>query len=95
MEHYFVGKRAKPSFLVSVQKTKKNVTIYKPDGASKNEEFFEKYYLGQVLVETKYSDIIFINKPVKFKNHYEYVPEIILKIKGKYYMVSDKMKELL
>jgi hypothetical protein len=92
MSSFFVGNKVKPSFLVEITPRKKEVLIYKPDKFSKNEEFFEKYSLGKLLVSSKYSEIIFLQKPVAYKNHM-FVPEIILKINNKYISVSKTIKE--
>jgi hypothetical protein len=40
MDSYFVGSKTIPDFLVEL--SKKDLTIYKPDKYSKNEEFYEK-----------------------------------------------------
>jgi len=87
MNSFFVGKKSKPSFLLEVIPEKKIISIYKPDKYSKNEEFYEKYALGEVIITTKFNDIIFIKNPVSYKNNL-YVPIIILKIKNKYFVVS-------
>ena len=48
MNSFFVGKKTKPSFLLEVIPEKKIISIYKPDKYSKNEEFYEKYALGEI-----------------------------------------------
>jgi hypothetical protein len=92
MNSFFVGDKLKPSFLIEVIKKQKIISIYKPDKYSKNEEFYEKYSLGKLLIQTKYNDIIFIKKPVSYKN-YLFSPEIIIKIKNKYLIISKTIKE--
>lgn len=93
MNSFFVGNKIKPSFLIEIIKKKKMISCYKPDIYSKNEEFYEKYSLGEQLIDSKYNDIIFIKKPIPYKNHL-YVPEIILKIKNKYFLISNKIEEI-
>jgi hypothetical protein len=44
-------------------------------------------------METKFSDVILITKPVPYKNCL-FVPEIIVKIKNTYFVVSEKIQEI-
>ena len=88
MNSFFVGEKSKPSFLLEVIPGKKIISVYKPDKYSKNEEFYEKYSLGKMIISTKFDNIIFSKKPVSYKNHYLFVPKIIVKIKNKYIVVS-------
>jgi len=92
MNSFFVGKKSKPSFLVEILPDKKIISIYKPDKYSKNEEFYEKYALGEMIITTKFNNIIFNKNPVSYKNHL-FVPIIILKIKNKIFLVSEKISE--
>ena len=92
MNSYFVGNKTKPSFLLEIIPSKKIISIYKPDNYSKKEEFYEKYSLGEMVIKTKFNNIIFSKKPVPYKN-YLFVPEIILKIKNKYFSVSKTITE--
>ena len=92
MNSFFVGNKTKPSFLLEVIPAKKIISIYKPDKYSKNEEFYEKYSLGELLITTKFNNIIFSKNPVSYKD-YLFVPEVILKIKNKYFVVSKKITE--
>jgi hypothetical protein len=89
---FFVGDKSKPSFLLEVTPKKKIISIYKPDKYSKNEEFYEKYSLGKEVITTKYDNIIFSKTPVEYK-HYLFVPEITLKIKNKYLVISKSIRE--
>lgn len=89
MKSFFVGNKTKPAFLVEINK--KTVNIYKPDKYSKNEEFYEKYSLGTLVIDTKFNNITFSKTPVSYKT-YHYVPEIIFKIKDKYLSVSKTIK---
>lgn len=66
MNSFFVGKKSKPSFLVEVIPDKKIISIYKPDKYSKNEEFYEKYSLGELIMTSKFNSIIFRKKPVPY-----------------------------
>jgi len=87
MNSFFVGAKSNPSFLVEIITKKKLISIYKPDKFSKNEEFYEKYSLGKLLIDTKYDSIIFLKKPIYYKKHL-YTPKIIVKIKNKYICIS-------
>jgi len=92
MNSFFVGKKTRPSFLLEVIPDKKIISIYKPDKYSKNEEFYEKYALGEMIITTKFNNIIFSKNPVSYKNHL-FVPIIILNIKNKYFVVSETISE--
>ena len=92
MSSFFVGKKSRPSFLLEVIPDKKIVSIYKPDKYSKNEEFYEKYALGEMIITTKFNNIKFNKNPVSYKNHL-FVPIIILNIKNKYFVVSETISE--
>ena len=94
MNYFFVGKKSRPSFLLEVIPEKKIISIYKPDKYSKNEEFYEKYALGEMIITTKFNNIVFIETPVSYKNHL-FVPIIILKIKKKYFVVSKTISEII
>lgn len=93
MESYFVGTKSSPEFLIEVSKKRKEISIYKPDKYSKDEEFYEKYSLGELLLTSAYDDIIFTKNTVAYKKH-KYTPEIIIKIKNKYILVSEKISKL-
>ena len=93
MNSFFVGKKSRPSFLVEILPDKKIISIYKPDKYSKNEEFYEKYSLGKMIITIKFNNIIFNKNPVSYKNHL-FVPKIILKIKNKKILVSEKISEI-
>jgi hypothetical protein len=66
MNSFFIGKKSRPSFLVEVIPDKKIVSIYKPDKYSKNEEFYEKYSLGELIMTSKFNSIIFSKKPIPY-----------------------------
>lgn len=93
MESYFVGTKSIPEFLVEVSKKTKQVSIYKPDKYSKDEEFYEKYSLGKLVWTSSYEDIIFTKKTVAYKKQ-KYTQEIIIKAKNKYILVSEKIIQL-
>ena len=97
MDSYFVGTKSAPEFLVDVSKKTKQVSIYKPDKYSKDEEFYEKYSLGKIVWTSSYEDIVFIKKPVAYKKQKYtsgYTPEIIIKANNKYILVSEKITQL-
>jgi len=89
---FFVGDKSKPSFLLEIIPKKKTISIFKPDKYSKNEEFYEKYSLGKEVITTKYDNIMFSKNPVEYKHHL-FVPQIMLKIKNKYLVISKSIKE--
>ena len=75
MDSYFVGSKSSPEFLVELHK--KDLTIYKPDKYSKDEEFYEKYALGKVVFTAKNAEIIFTQNTVSYKKE-KYTPEVII-----------------
>jgi hypothetical protein len=91
MKSFFVGSKSKPSFLVEV--TPKKITVYRPDTHSKEEEFYERYSLGQKVIETSYSKILFKTEPVPYKHHF-YVPEILVVIKKKHVLIKNRIQEI-
>jgi hypothetical protein len=94
MSSFFVGKKSRPSFLLEVIPDKKIISIYKPDKYSKNEDFYEKYALGEMIITTKFNNIVFSKNPVSYKNNL-FVPIIILKIKNKYFSVSNTISKII
>ena len=91
MKSFFVGSKSNPSFLVEV--TPKKIHMYKPEAYSKEEEFYERYSLGQKVMETTYSDILFKKSPISFKDHL-YVPEMIVVIKKKHILIKNTIEEI-
>jgi hypothetical protein len=91
MSSFFIGSKSKPQFLIEINK--KQIYIYTPDKYSKNEEFYEKYSLGKLLLNTKYNTILFTKNIISYKN-YKYTPEIIIRIKNKYLLISDNITEI-
>ena len=92
MKIYFVGSKTTPEFLVELHK--KDLTIYKPDKYSKDEEFYEKYALGKVVFTAKNAEIIFTQNVVSTHKIYKYTPEIIIRTKDKYILVNKTIKKL-
>ena len=91
MDSYFVGSKSSPEFLVEL--SKKDLTIYKPDKYSKNEEFYEKYALGKIVFTAKNAEIIFTQNTISYKKQ-KYTPELIIRTKDKYILVSKNIKKL-
>jgi len=91
MDSYFVGSKTSPEFLVELNKN--NLTIYKPDKISKDEEFYEKYALGKVVFTAKKAGIIFTQNTVSYKKE-KYTPELIIRTKDKYILVNKNIKKL-
>jgi hypothetical protein len=92
MASYFVGSKTTPDFLVELNKN--NLTIYKPDKYSKNEEFYEKYALGKIVFTAKNAEIIFTQNVVSTHKIYKYTPELIIRTKDKYILVNKTIKKL-
>ena len=94
MTSFFIGKKSRPSFLLEVIPDKKIISIYKPDKYSKHEESYEKYALGEMIMTTKCNNILFIKNPISYKNHL-FVPILIVKIKNKYFVISNTISEII
>jgi hypothetical protein len=92
MDSYFVGSKTSPEFLVELRK-KKDLTIYKPDKISKDEEFYEKYALGKVVFTAKKAEIIFTQNTVSYKKE-KYTPELVIRTNDKYILVNKNIKKL-
>jgi len=95
MHSYFVGSKLKPTFLVEIEPKKKIISIYKPDKYSAKLDFYEKYSLGLLLITIKYNNIIFLEKPILYKQKHHLVNEMIIKIDDKYFLLSNKGKTTL
>ena len=91
MDSYFVGSKTSPEFLVELNKN--NLTMYKPDKISKDEEFYEKYALGKVVFTAKNAEIIFTQNIVSYKKE-KYTPELIIRANDKYILVNKNIKKL-
>jgi hypothetical protein len=90
----FVGSKEKPTFLVEINKNKKQVAVYTPDKFSKNEEFYEKYSLGKKILDEKYDSIVFLDKPIPYIMRSVLLPQLIINVKGKYFILTNKMTTL-
>lgn len=93
MDSYFVGSKASPEFLIELNKKTKDLTIYKPDKYSKDEEFYEKYALGKIVFTAKNAEIIFTQNVISYKKE-KYTPELIIRTKDKYILVNKNIKKL-
>ena len=91
MNFYFVGSKTTPDFLVELNKN--NLTIYKPDKYSKDEEFYEKYALGKIVFIAKNAEIIFTQNTISYKKE-KYTPELIIRTNDKYILVNKNIKKL-
>lgn len=91
MKSIFIGSKARPTYLVEIHPAKKQIHIYKPDRFSKNEEFYEKYSLGQEVLTAKYDKIIV--QPVAYKQ-FLHAPEMIVIIKKKPIRIASAIREM-
>lgn len=91
----FVGKHSKPTFLLDIKLN--TIAIYQPDKISLNEkglDFFEKYSLGELVLEEKFIDITFTKKnPERYYRSSDnfYVPEVLIKTKDYYILLNSEM----
>ena len=67
METYFVGTKSRPEYLIEVNRTLKRVQVYRPDRHSKGLNAYEKYILGDLVADTKYTVFHFSKPPVPYK----------------------------
>ena len=91
MKSIFVGSKAKPTYLVEIHPAKKQIHIYKPDRFSKNEEFYEKYALGQEVLTAKYDKIM--AQPTPYRQ-FLHAPEMIVYIKKKPIRITTTIREI-
>jgi hypothetical protein len=91
MKSIFIGSKAKPTFLVEIYPNKKQIVVYKPDRFSKNEEFYEKYSLGQEVLTATYDKIIV--KPTAYKK-FLHSQGMIVVIKKKPILIATTIKEM-
>jgi hypothetical protein len=91
MKSIFIGSKVTPTYLVEIHPVKKEISIYKPDRFSKNEEFYEKYSLGQLVLSAKYDKIIV--QPAAYKG-YLHAPEMIVYIKKKPIRIATTIREI-
>jgi hypothetical protein len=91
MKSIFIGSKSKPTYLVEIHPSKKQIHIYKPDRFSKNEEFYEKYALGVEVLTAKYDKIM--AQPTSYK-HYLHAPEMIVYIKKKPIRIATTIREI-
>jgi len=94
MDSFFIGKKQSPKYLVEIYKKAKRITVSEPDKYSKREEFYDKYALGKTIIDTTYNEIILAKNAEPYKKYYKYSPEIIVRVKDKYYLISEKITEL-
>ena len=99
-EYIFVGDKNEPFYMIEINRHHHSILIFKPDKYSKKlTDFFEKYYLGEILYEINYEKIIFIKDDVKhfhkiidFKT--SLLSEILIKIKNnKYILIKNNIIE--
>ena len=91
MKSIFIGNKAKPSFLVEINPGKK-IRIYKPDQLSKNEEFYEKYALGQEILSITYRALLFKKAPTAYKQ-FLYSPEMIVVLKDTQIRIATTIRQ--
>jgi hypothetical protein len=95
MKSILIGKKGKPTYLVEIEP--KKLTIYKPDRYSKQEDFYEQYVLGEVVLTTPYNKILFTKAPIAYRRVMDapdllYVTELIIVVKKKHIRVSTSIR---
>lgn len=97
-KYIFIGLKKSPSFMVEINKESHSILIFKPDKYSeKLKDFFEKYYLGEILYEINYEQIIYMKNDTKNFNKIEdfdttILSELLIKIKNdKYLLIKENI----
>jgi hypothetical protein len=95
MKSILIGKKGKPTYLVEIEP--KKLTIYKPDRYSKQEDFYEQYVLGEVVLTTPYNKILFTKAPISYRRVMDppdllYATELIIVVKKKHIRVSTTIQ---
>ena len=89
MNKIVVGDKA--TFLAEIHK--KHLILYKPDKYSKKEDAYEKYSLGEIVLDTDFMSIS-VKKPVTYNlGGYKMVrtSELIITVKDKSICITDKI----
>ena len=89
MNKIVVGDKA--TFLAEIHK--KHLILYKPDKYSKKEDAYEKYSLGEIVLDTDFTSI-YVKKPVTYNlGEYKMVrtSELIITVKDKSICITDKI----
>ena len=99
METYFVGTKTRPEYLIEIYRVQKIVRVYRPDRDSKGLGAYEKYVLGDLVMETKYKVIHFSKPPVPYKTlkdapHIMYSPNIMFVVKKEGVVFGKDMKKI-
>jgi len=98
MNHIFIGKKTKPSFLLEFNKKLNKLYIYQPDKYSirdKELDFFEKYSLGNLVTEINCDEFIITKDPlINFKDYYYYTSEILVKSNNDYILINKSIYKL-
>jgi hypothetical protein len=95
MKSILIGKKGKPTYLVEIEP--KKLTIYKPDRHSKQEDFYEQYVLGEVVLSTPYDKILFTKAPIAYRRVMDapnllYAMEMNIVVKKKQIRVSTSIR---
>ena len=100
-DFFFIGDKKNPTFMIEINRDTHILTIFTPDKYSKkSKEFFETYYLGNILFQGKYQKIaykkndkdIYDAKDGSIENAI-IVSEMIIQTKKMYFFVKDNLYE--
>jgi hypothetical protein len=100
-KYFFIGNKANPYFMLELNKQKHTIMVFKPDKYSqKMKDFFEKYYLGEILYEINYEKMFFIkNDATRFDKITDFdttiLSELLIKLKktNKYILIKEQIYE--
>jgi hypothetical protein len=99
METYFVGTKTEPTYLIEIYRTQKIVRVYRPDCDSEELNAYEKYILGELVMDAKYKVIQFSKPPVPYKTLKDaprimYSPTIMLAVKKEFIVFGKDTKKI-
>ena len=92
-EYIFIGSNDAPFFMIEISRQDHKAIIFKPDKYSKKfKDYFEQYYLGEVLHEFSYEKIIYIKDDAKCFNKIKdfkanIFSEIVIRLKNNKYLL--------
>lgn len=100
-DFFFIGNKKNPTFMIEINRDNHILTIFTPDKYSKkSKEFFEIYYLGNILFQGKYQKIAYKKNDKKVYDAKDgsienaiIVSEMIIQTKKMYFFVKDDLYE--
>jgi len=101
-DFFFIGDKKKPTFMIEINRDTHILTIFTPDKYSKKSklEFFETYYLGNILFQGKYKKLAYKKNDKEVYDAKDgsienagILSEMIIQTKKMYFFVKDNLYE--